>query len=383
MDTILPPEIKQLNKLRYMEFHGCKLMALPPEIAELDSLQELKLSANLNQSLLLPEEIGDMPSLKILGISSFQLKNLPEEIGHLNSLEELSIWGCNLKEVPKSIGGIQHLKRISLSGNNIETLPAELYQLHSLKVLLIGENELSHLANGISNLSHLTDLDISGNIEIKALPDDIGNIPGLKYLDISNTKITQLPNTLINHPELESIHWCKTLVHNTKKLDRLHQDKIAWEWNCEQVERTIVNFEEKYGGYQTYFSIEEDTLLLLCQYFYNEPNSVDEEFWRITKIKIALADIKLKQKIQLPDSNVKLSVILNSVWHLRGNEYSDLKGHLIFIKKGTKKIKVSLILSGKFYPTRASEELINKTQIFKEGTPPSLKRTKKKKKRRR
>ncbi len=52
----------------------------------------------------LPESIGNLSSLEILGVDSNQLSALPESIGNLSSLEKLGVRGNQLSTLPESIG---------------------------------------------------------------------------------------------------------------------------------------------------------------------------------------------------------------------------------------------------------------------------------------
>lgn len=84
---------------------------LPPEIKILDGVTNLRLDiANLQK---LPEEIGDITSLKSLAIvGSPQLKELPKSMGDLKQLEKLYLSGSGISDLPKSFLSLDSLKMI-------------------------------------------------------------------------------------------------------------------------------------------------------------------------------------------------------------------------------------------------------------------------------
>ncbi|HXC03955.1 MAG TPA: leucine-rich repeat domain-containing protein, partial [Bacteroidia bacterium] len=63
-DTLLPPETGQLHNLRGLYLDNSKLFELPPQIALLQNLEELKVSANWSQSIAIPKETGKLNKLK-------------------------------------------------------------------------------------------------------------------------------------------------------------------------------------------------------------------------------------------------------------------------------------------------------------------------------
>ena len=52
----------------------------------------------------------------------------------MHALQDLSLAGNQLTQLPDNIGNLQSLKRLQLSGNYLETLPDSLCKLESLQV---------------------------------------------------------------------------------------------------------------------------------------------------------------------------------------------------------------------------------------------------------
>jgi Leucine-rich repeat (LRR) protein len=360
IDTILPPEIRQLTHLKYLELGKSKLYSLPPEIGNLMNLQEINLSTNWGQSVSIPKEIGKLVNLKKIDFGWCNIKEIPDEIGNLSNLEELNIWGGDLTSLPTDIGKLKKLEKLFLSGNELQNLPAELFNLKDLKFLNLSDNELVELDSNIYKLYSLEDLDLSGNINLKVIPESLGMLKMLSNIDLSNTQIKQLPKSLINLPKLERIKLCKTLIDNTKEIDAQYKDKIDWEWSCRDLERLLVNFEEKYGKETTKLISKKDTLIFNYTYSYNEPNVIDEEYTKTITIKILKSVIENKKTFTVPDPDISIAVTFFSIWYFE-TDYKDLQGQIQIIEIGKNKINLSISLTGKFNGREETRELINKT----------------------
>lgn len=360
IDTILPPEIGKLTHLKYLELGKSKLNSLPPEIGNLTDLQEIILSTNWGQSISIPKEIGKLGNLKKIDFGWCNIKELPNEIGNLSNLEELNIWGGDLTSLPTSIGKLQKLEELYLTGNELQKLPSELFNLKTLKFLNLSDNDLIELDSNICKLSNLKDLDLSGNINLKTIPESLGRLKMLTDIDLSNTQIKQLPKSLIDLPKLDRIKLCKTLIDSTKEIDRQYKGKIDWEWSCRDLERLLVNFEEKYGKETTKLTSHKDTLIFNYTYSYNEPNVIDEEYTKTITIKLLKNVIENKKTFNIPDPTVVIAVTFFSVWYF-DTVYKDLHGQIQIIETGKNKIKLSISLTGKFNGRQETSELINKT----------------------
>jgi Leucine-rich repeat (LRR) protein len=359
-DTILPPEIGKLAQLKYLELGKSKLYSLPPEIGNLSNLQEIILSTNWGQSIAIPKEIGQLRNLIKIDFGRCKIKELPNDIGHLSNLEALNVAGGDLTSLPTNIGKLQKLEKLYLRGNELQDLPAALFDLQALKFLDLSDNELVELDSHIYKLSNLEDLDLSGNINLKSIPERLGMLKMLVDIDLSNTQIKQLPNSLINLPKLESIKLCKTLIDNTKEIDRQYKGIIDWQRSCRDVERLLVNFEEKYGQETTQLTFKKDTLILNYTYSYNEPNTIDEEFTKTITIKLLKNEIEHNKTYTIPDPNISIVVTFFSIWYFH-TDYKDLQGQIKIIEIGKNYIKILVSLTGKLNGRGEASEIINKT----------------------
>ncbi|MDR3576176.1 MAG: hypothetical protein P4L50_20095 [Anaerolineaceae bacterium] len=183
-----------------------KISNLPEGICALSSLRKITLGNN--QFKTIPNWIGCLKSLNSLLISGNQFDYLPAEIGNLSNLEDLSINGSccgsqtqtpepnGLVRLPNEIGRLSKLKSIFIYGTALESLPKEFYQLTSLQDVLIMHDDLQAISPAIQNLSKLERLDLSDNPHLSTLPAEIGNISSLRELDLFNTGMDEIPDSI-------------------------------------------------------------------------------------------------------------------------------------------------------------------------------------------
>ena len=85
---------------------------------------------------------------------------------------------------------------INLSANNLETVPIMIFQLPSLRFLYLSENKLSALPSTSSE---------TDDFEMMSITDN-WNSPTLEELELQNNELTQVPKVLFQMPMLHSIN---------------------------------------------------------------------------------------------------------------------------------------------------------------------------------
>nr|ACP30630.1 disease resistance protein [Brassica rapa subsp. pekinensis] len=97
-----------------------------------------------------------------------------------------------LHQVPK-VKDWKAVKRISLMGNKIEEMTCS-SKCSELTTLLLQSNKLEILSGKIIQyMKKLVVLDLSSNINMSGLPGRISELTSLQYLDLSDTRVEQLP----------------------------------------------------------------------------------------------------------------------------------------------------------------------------------------------
>ncbi|XP_039165364.1 disease resistance protein RPV1-like [Eucalyptus grandis] len=147
--------------------------------------------------------------LKVLSLIGCDgLKQTPDFSGCVN-LDILSLNSCsNLQEVDSSIGKLKYLTHLQIySSRLLRKLPKEMGELVNLKHFSItGCSKIKKLPD-IEKLILLFELDIS-QTNITSLPDSIGNAKNLSSLDLSSTSITELPISIGELTQLKFLSLC-------------------------------------------------------------------------------------------------------------------------------------------------------------------------------
>ncbi|KAM3690934.1 hypothetical protein ACB098_09G160700 [Castanea mollissima] len=236
----LPSSIERLTSLTSLNIRYCvNLVWLPSTIWSLKSLESLDLSKCSNFDNL-PENLGNVSGLKRLDLSVSAIKELPSSIERLTSLtslyirycknfvclpsticslkslESLDLSGCsNFDNLPENLGNVKGLKMLDLGGTAIKELPSSIERLSSLTSLNIHDcKDLVCLPSTICSLKSLESLDLSGCSNFDNLPENLGNVNGLKRLDLSEIAIKELPSSIERLTSLTSLYirYCKNLV---------------------------------------------------------------------------------------------------------------------------------------------------------------------------
>ncbi|XP_017234964.2 disease resistance protein RPV1-like isoform X2 [Daucus carota subsp. sativus] len=203
----LPDSVGCLSKLVALNLGGTKLLTLPDTICNLRALKVL--SINSCRSLeALPTELGNIRSLKELNMSGVAISELPESVGHLSKLVVLGCTNGKLVTLPETICNLRALEFLYIAQcNSLRELPIELGNIKSLKVFKARELRVSRLPNSVGSLTKLVELDLSENHRLESLPDTICNLRALEKLNIRQcSSLETLPTELGNLKSLKELN---------------------------------------------------------------------------------------------------------------------------------------------------------------------------------
>ncbi|WP_134980383.1 type III secretion system effector XopAE [Xanthomonas axonopodis] len=198
----LPDTLGQLRQLRHLQVLGTPgLKKLPPSFTCLSNLQTLQLTfAPLDE---LPADLGRMQGLRNLTLAGGHYARLPASIVELSGLTELSMSrSSHFHELPENIGLMRGLRSLEVASNSkLEQLPGSLTQLHRLEKLNLSSNRrLAHLPEDIGQLRGLTELSLQKCAALRQLPDSVGDLAQLQLLDLRDTELQTLPQSLARLP---------------------------------------------------------------------------------------------------------------------------------------------------------------------------------------
>lgn len=126
-------------------------------------------------------------------------------IGYLKSITELSVAKCPVEEIPSEISNCKKLKRLDLlKAYDLKKLPESIGELTELEYLNLMLTQVDKLPVSIGNLTKLKYL-YASSIPLTSLPENIGCCESLVILDLHSTKITKIPDSITNLKSLKSL----------------------------------------------------------------------------------------------------------------------------------------------------------------------------------
>ncbi|TYG47455.1 hypothetical protein ES288_D11G339700v1 [Gossypium darwinii] len=186
---IFPEIMETMKRLYRLDLSGTALNELPSSIGNLIGLKELNMN-NCKNFVCLPDSFCKLKSLKrfyLKGCSRLEI--FSEIMDTMERLYELDLSGTALKELPSSIGNLIGLKDLKMNNcENLVCLPDSFYKLKSLeRFYLRGCSRLEIFPEIMETMKRLYQLDLSGTA-LNELPSSIGNLIGLKELNMNNCK---------------------------------------------------------------------------------------------------------------------------------------------------------------------------------------------------
>ncbi|MFX1433473.1 MAG: GTP-binding protein [Promethearchaeota archaeon] len=188
----VPEIIANLKSIEYLDLALTNLSFFPKTIKNLNNLKELNLANNRLTSL--PDRFGNLQSLNILNLENNPIKKLPDSICNLRYLRELYLeaptffFKGNLTELPNNLGNLISLKILDLSSCELVRLPESIGNLEGLNTLDLYNNNLISLPDSIGKLKQLEILNLETN-NLETVPDSIGHLVSLKRISLKNNPL--------------------------------------------------------------------------------------------------------------------------------------------------------------------------------------------------
>ncbi|XP_021821692.1 putative disease resistance RPP13-like protein 1 [Prunus avium] len=167
--------------LKFEALKGAKCLRtfLPTSLNPYNSYKNYYLSKKVVQDLL-----SSHRCLRVLSLSSYR----------------------NVTQLPDSIKNIIHLRYLDLSGTAIERLPGVLCSLYNLQTLRLSScYSLVEFPADMRKLINLQSLMLEDCISLTKLPVDITELISLYHLDVSGTKITEMPSQMSRLKSLRTL----------------------------------------------------------------------------------------------------------------------------------------------------------------------------------
>ena len=165
---------------RCLDVTNGRLSREPFEPEYLTSLTSLRLSNNGIKGVQ-GSTFATLSALTWLELNNNQLSSLPEEIGDMESLKGLLLHNNNIKHLPDSLPRLSSLTLLTLASNHL-TYP------HLLAI----ETQPSFPDGWCDNLDALTALDLSRN-QLTQVPAGVCELPNIRRLILDHNSLEDLP----------------------------------------------------------------------------------------------------------------------------------------------------------------------------------------------
>nr|ACE86396.1 rp3-like disease resistance protein [Sorghum bicolor] len=198
IDTPFSLFILKFEYLGYLEIHNVSCTTVPEAISRCWNLQSLHF-VNCKGFVTLPESVGKLRKLRTLELHRItDLESLPQSIGDCYVLQCLQLYKCRKqREIPSSLGRIGNLCVLDFNGcTGLQDLPSTL-SCPTLRTLNLSETKVTMLPQWVTSIDTLECIDLKGCNELRELPKGIANLKRLTVLNIERcSKLCCLPSGL-------------------------------------------------------------------------------------------------------------------------------------------------------------------------------------------
>lgn len=219
-----------------LDFSCLCLTKIPPEIAELESLEELNITnIDLRE---IPAFLGNIASLKKLSVGSecsgrYENEDvtLPSPPGNLRNLQNLSL-GYGISAIPPWVFDMDKLQALSIYNDTAQTIPAHIANIKKLRKLRVYGDNITSLPQEIGERLALTVLDLKCP-KLETLPESFAHLKTMQCIRLDSGNFTAIPDFICGWTKLEEIE-----INIEKKLPETNI-LTAHRFSPEEIEMSI------------------------------------------------------------------------------------------------------------------------------------------------
>ncbi|AFY95194.1 leucine-rich repeat domain-containing protein [Chamaesiphon minutus] len=320
------------DRITHLDLYQQRLTQLPARIVDIHSLVSLRVSDN--ELITLPENIGNLSSLRELRLYKNQLSALPGSISHLTNLVSLSLSFNKFKIFPDIIASLINLKELKLNGNQIDILPESLLQLKKLVSIDLSSNPIFDLSilQSLPNLNHVKFLGV--NLPCEYWVDLSKSTFIIRSNNDGSTSEIELPNAnklslnlrkqnlIILSNEIGVYKWCQHLKLSHNYLNSLPDniDELSNLSHLKLLNNQLTSLPESVGDLEKLISLDLRR---------NKLTELPDSIGNLKNLKYLYLDDNLLEKLPATIGNLKQLEYL----HLSANKLTSLPEELGECKK--------------------------------------------------
>jgi Leucine-rich repeat (LRR) protein len=191
-------------------------------------LRVLNARHNKIKSENVPSDLHNLEDLQVLDLSHNDLESVPTNLEEAKSILVLNLGYNKIINVPNHLFiNLTDLVYLDLSNNKLEMLPPQLRRLVHLKTLILNDNPLMHAQlRQLPALVSLESLHLQNTQRTLAnIPQGLENLPHLKELDLSCNNLNIIPDTVYKIKTLRRFNFSQNcaseISHLIGELDEL------------------------------------------------------------------------------------------------------------------------------------------------------------------
>ncbi|MGI1900338.1 protein kinase domain-containing protein, partial [Vibrio campbellii] len=159
-----------------------------------------------NQFTHLPEVLGKLPNLEMVGFKTNKIKEV-SEASLPSQLRWLILTDNEIEVLPNSLGERPRLRKLALAGNRIKQLPNSMENLVNLELIRLSANQLEHFPDVLMKLPKLAWFAFAGNPFCKH-PSSLDSVPKVTTGSYSlNHVLGQGASGVISHANWTDAHY--------------------------------------------------------------------------------------------------------------------------------------------------------------------------------
>ena len=202
--AFLPPTFSQLSRLTYCDLSDNDIAGSVNTFNKCTSLKELNF--HKNSLRVIHSDIGCCSALEKLDLTNNAITHLPVEIGLLVNLIELKISYNEMESIPPELGSCNSLQHLEMHHNRIRgCLPETMGLIESLRFIDVSFNNIDGIPRSIIGLVHLRSLKMGSN-SLSTIPNTLLTLTNLTSLDFSKNRFTRFPIELRKMNQLEVLN---------------------------------------------------------------------------------------------------------------------------------------------------------------------------------